>query len=516
MSAGRSTTYDTVAYPSNCCPQAHPDRLATLATLFGMSPAPVASGRVLELGCGEGRNLIAMAFALPDATFVGVDLAASAIARAREETQALGLANVEFHCADLLRWRPPGGPFDYVIAHGLLSWVPEAVCRRVFELCRDCLAPQGVVFVSYNALPGWHVRGMVREMMLFHTRHVSDPAAKIAQAKAFLGLLLAAHAAEGSPAALVKREAKRILDRNADAILFHDDLSEINRPFYFHELAALAGQHGLQFLAETDFSDIPESIYPPSVIEALKQLDENVVEKEQYLDFLRCRRFRQTLLCRDEISLKRELKPRLVRQLLIASSAKAQSTSPDLRAGVFEAFAGPGGTMQVDDPLTKAAIVELLAIWPRALPFGELLKAARRRLAQPAADGDEERLAEALLTAYSAVIELHVWQPPWTVGRPTLNALARWQLANDRETVTSLWHADIRVAEPTMRAIFQLLDGAREIPAVAAELGRRIDAGELALPSNAARPNLLADVTLAVRDAAAKGLLIAWDVAMEQ
>ena len=85
MSAGASTAYDAVAYPSRCCPQAHPDRLATLATLFGMAPAPVERCRVLELGCGDGRNLLALAFALPGSTFVGVDLAPSAVARAKDE-----------------------------------------------------------------------------------------------------------------------------------------------------------------------------------------------------------------------------------------------------------------------------------------------------------------------------------------------------------------------------------------------------------------------------------------------
>ena len=70
-----ATSYDSVLYPSHACAETHPDRLATLATLFGLSPAPVERCRVLELGCGDGGNLLAMAFALPGSTFVGVDLA---------------------------------------------------------------------------------------------------------------------------------------------------------------------------------------------------------------------------------------------------------------------------------------------------------------------------------------------------------------------------------------------------------------------------------------------------------
>jgi SAM-dependent methyltransferase len=521
MSAGGPTAYDTVAYPANCYPATHPDRLATLATLFGMSPAAVDNCRFLELGCGEGRNLLAMAFALPGSRFVGVDLAASAVARANHEASALGLANVEFHCGDLVDWSPPDGPFDYVVAHGLVSWVPDAVCRRAFELCRDRLTPRGVAFVSYNALPGWHLRGMLREMMLFHTRHVSDPAEKIARAKAFLGLLRAAQAAEGTSSAVVKTEALRILDFGADAVLFHDDLAEINRPFYFHEFAALAGQHRLQFLAEADFSALQDSAHSPPVAEALAQLDDNIVLKEQYLDFLRCRRFRRTLLCRDDVPLNRALTPGMVRQFLIASNAKAESPCPDLSAGVFETFTGPGGSMQVDDPVTKAAMRELLAARPRALPFGELLAAARRRLGRSAADdsdSDGDRLATDMLAAFSAVVELHVSQPPWVVARgerPALNGLARWQLVNGQQALTSLCHTDVRADSPTLRAMLLLMDGTRDVPTHAAALGRRIDAGELPLPPGTVRQNLPAEVAHAVRDLAAKGLLSAWDDATD-
>src|SRR5262249_11468180 len=137
MSADTLTAYDAVAYPTPPIPQTHPDRLATLATLFGMTPAPVDNCRVLELGCGDGGNLIAMAVGLPGSAFVGVDRAPTAITQAKEEARTLGLANVEFHCADLLEWTPRQGLFDYVIAHGLFSWVPEAVRLRVLQLCRD-------------------------------------------------------------------------------------------------------------------------------------------------------------------------------------------------------------------------------------------------------------------------------------------------------------------------------------------------------------------------------------------
>jgi SAM-dependent methyltransferase len=518
MSTGALTAYDAVAYPSRCCPQAHPDRLATLATLFGMAPAPVERCRFLDLGCGDGGNLLALAFALPGSAFVGVDFAPSAIARANEEARALGLTNVEFHCADLLDWAPPGEPFDYIIAHGLISWVPAAVRLRVFEICRDRLTAQGVVYVSYNALPGCRIRGMLREMLLFHTRHFAGAAEKIAQAKAFLGLLLAGRPVDDFTD-VVKKEAQWILGREAefDALLFHDDLADINHPFYFHELAALAGQHGLQFLAEAEVSEMQASIHPPAVVQALRQLGGDVVLQEQYLDFLKCRRFRRSLLCRENVPLNRELSPGSMRRFLIASEANPVSPSPDLSAGVIEGFSASGATIQIDDPLTKAAMLELAAAWPRGLSFNELVKASRSRLGQPAreaGEGDEEQLAEAILAAHAAaVVELHLYQPPWEVrqaGGPVLSPLARIQLTNGRDAVATLRHTNMRVAAPALRAMFLMLDGSRDVPGVAAELGRRVDAGELELPAGVTREHLEADVAQAVRDAAAGGMLLAW------
>jgi SAM-dependent methyltransferase len=517
MNTDTLTAYDTVAYPTPPLAQTHPDRLATLATFFGMTPAPATHCRVLELGCGDGGNLNPLAFGLPRSTFVGVDLAPTAITQAKDEAGALGLANVEYHCADLLDWAPPGAPFDYVIAHGLFSWVPDAVRLRVLRLCRERLAPQGVAYISYNAMPGGHIRGMLRDMMRFHTRHLAAPAEKIGQAKMLLRLLAEGQAQNDEFAAVLRKEARRVLQRGADHVLFHDDLADVNRPYYFHEFVALAGRHALQFLAEADLPDMQDWTQPAAVVEALKPLSGDIVLKEQYLDFLKCRRFRQTLLCRAGVPLNREPRPESVRQFLIASPARPKAAGPDPGGGAAEAFVSPrGASAQVDDPLTRAAMLELLAAWPRALLWGDLVKAARGRLGRPPADDfDDEaaRLAEFLLAGYgTGLVELRLSQAAWAVRpgpRPVLSPLARGQLARGREIVADLRHTGSRMDEPIAREMLLLLDGTRDLQAVAAELGRRIDAGEVSLPAGAKREDLPADVERAVQDAAARALLIA-------
>ena len=298
MSAERFS-YDAVAYPSHPLPQAHPDRLATLAALFGLSPAPPERCRVLELGCGDGANLVPLAYALPDSRFLGIDLAETAVAKGRAVARELGLANAELRHADLMELPSDLGEFDYVIAHGLYSWVPAPVRDRILKICADHLAPQGVAYVSYNTFPGGRVRQMIRDMMRFHVRDFPEPERRIAQSRSLVKFLAEGHTAEGPYRDLLREELRRVGFEKDEAVLYHDDLSEVNDPVYFHEFAAHAAAHGLQYLGEADFFEMQDRLYPPHIAKELRELGErDVLLKEQYLDFLKLRRFRQTLLCR--------------------------------------------------------------------------------------------------------------------------------------------------------------------------------------------------------------------------
>jgi cyclopropane fatty-acyl-phospholipid synthase-like methyltransferase len=146
------TPYDTVFYPGYAMEQAHPDRLATLATLFGMRPADVSRCRVLELGCGDGLHLIAVALGLLEAECVGIDLAAAGLCKGQEVIRELGLTNVTLRHMDLMEVGRDLGQFDYIIAHGIYSWVPPEVRDKLLTICKENLAANGVAYVSYNVV----------------------------------------------------------------------------------------------------------------------------------------------------------------------------------------------------------------------------------------------------------------------------------------------------------------------------------------------------------------------------
>src|SRR5262249_14559193 len=122
-----TTSYDVLPYGDRTFPRTHPDRLATIATLFGMAPAPPEACRVLELGCAGGANLIAMAESLPGSHFIGIDLSARQVDAGRERVRAKGLSNVALHRRDILEVGEDFGRFDYIVCHGVYSWVPATV-----------------------------------------------------------------------------------------------------------------------------------------------------------------------------------------------------------------------------------------------------------------------------------------------------------------------------------------------------------------------------------------------------
>jgi len=189
MSEPVPTAYDSVVYPGYAYAQTHPDQLAAYARLCGLEPAPVERCRVLEVACGDAANLLPMAVALPKATFHGFDLASSSIERGRAIARELGLANLTLAHLDINEAPARMGEFDYVIAHGFYSWVPQSARDQPMAICRASLAPRGVAFISYNTLPGGHIRRMIREMMLFHVDRAPDPETKTNQARALLHFL---------------------------------------------------------------------------------------------------------------------------------------------------------------------------------------------------------------------------------------------------------------------------------------------------------------------------------------
>ena len=312
-------SYDQLPYPSKFFVQTFPDRLAANAVLFGMDPPRPNNARVLELGCGIGSNLIAQAYFMPDAAFVGVYLSSVHIDDAKAAAAELGLGNIEFRQMDVTEMSARDfGTFDYITAHGLFSWVPEFVRKSVLALYAELLTPSGVGYISYGVYPGAHLRRAAQGAMRYVSRGITEPEAKVTRGLSFLKFLT-----ENSPdTSTYRRSLVDELDRHRShtaSDIFHDDLSDLNTPFYFHEFVEMLSANGLQFLAEAELHAMGSGDLPAQAREFISSLDD-ALEREQYLDLLRGRSFRQTLVCRANISLNRTPGPEVLNKLRISSS----------------------------------------------------------------------------------------------------------------------------------------------------------------------------------------------------
>jgi SAM-dependent methyltransferase/methyltransferase-like protein len=476
MSTDAATSYDLIPYPSYTFPETHPDRMAVLATLLGLPAAPVARCRVLEIGCAAGANLIPMAEDLPGSTFVGIDLSRRQIDQGRQAVADLGLGNIELRHQGILEFEPGAETFDYILCHGVYSWVAPEVQERILAICRHSLHPDGVVYISYNTLPGWHMRGMIRDMMLYHGRRFSDPRQQVAEARGLLDFLVSSVSMEQNPYGQFLRSELEQLRRADDAYLFHDHLEEHNSPVYFHQFVERAAGHGLRYLADVDLCTMEFRNLPPQVGQVLGRVSGDLIQLEQYMDFLRNRTFRRSTLCRAHHTPRYRLEPAALVPLFIGSALQPSSPRPDLGPSVREDFRGPTGSSAFSiHPVVKAALLVLGEAWPQVLSFAELCARARARLGGEAATvEDAQQVGQALLTFYTIAADLVEFRPrPLRVAarpgpRPLARPLARWQAGTGR-SVINLRHEFVAV-DDFGRQVLRRLDGQHTRQAVAQEL----------------------------------------------
>jgi methyltransferase-like protein/cyclopropane fatty-acyl-phospholipid synthase-like methyltransferase len=484
----RKNSYDEIPYESRPFPQSHPDRLSTLGRLFGLSPARVTRCHVIELGCASGGNLIPMAYHLPGTEFVGVDLSSRQVATGRGDIEKLSLKNIRIEHASVMDVDSSWGVFDYIICHGVYSWVPDEVQDKILAIASENLVPQGIAYVSYNTYPGWHMREMIRHMMLYHANQFDEIQERIDQARALVDFLAESVPAEDDPYGLLLQTELDNIRRSSDSYLFHDHMEVVNAPVYFYQFAERADRHGLQYLSEANFATVLTSGFPDEVSETLDQISDDLIRNEQYMDFIRNRMFRQTLLCRKGISLKRGLGGEDVSGLLVASAASPKEEPVDLAPGVKQSFEAPGGLpVQTEFPLTKAALTVLWEHWPRAIDLNTLFREANRRLNNPPgqrkAEVQKNRmvLADDLLHCYAAnAVEFRTWQPDFVTEvseRPRVSGLASY-MAGKEQFVVNQRHQGVHL-DPVALELVRLLDGTRDRPALIKHLSDLVEKGTL-------------------------------------
>jgi methyltransferase-like protein/ubiquinone/menaquinone biosynthesis C-methylase UbiE len=470
-----AASYDEVPYDSKPLFSTHPDCLGTAGRLRGLSAAPASNCRVLELGCATGGNLIPMAYALPGSRFVGIDLSPAQIAAGESLCRKVGLTNIALHAASIADLDASWGQFDYIICHGVFSWVPPAIRDKILWICRHLLAPAGVAYISYNTYPGWHMKNIVRDLMRYQAARFDDPQTKIQQARSILTFMARASAGLDNPISrLLSGQAESLAD-DADYYLYHEHLEDSNQPFYFHEFVAQARGAGLEYLGEAWHHTQLDNL-PADVQETLQAISRDLIDLEQYVDIINSRTFRRTLLCHAEVPIEQTPDPSVLDTMHLSALARPAASQPDVCSDAPEKFLMDDGTSATTNiPLCKAALLELFQHWPATLPFTELCAAAAARVGPgaPPPAAARQLLAAFLIRGYVAQVTA-VHSEPFSFtrrvsDRPRASRLARIVSA-ERPNVPNLRHRLI-VLSPLDRHIVPWADGSRSVAEIAAAAG---------------------------------------------
>ncbi len=479
--------YDQVTYESFPYPQSAPDRIATIGRLFGIDTASPGNCRVLELGCASGGNLIPLAETYPQSNFVGIDLSKRQVAEGVDIISRLGLQNIEIRHQDISDVTKDSGKFDYIICHGVYSWVAPKVQASIFEACNQLLAPNGLAYVSYNTYPGWHFRGMIRDMMLYHTANLAEPAMKVAQARALLDFLAQSVPTQDNAYGIMLRNEANVLKQLNDTYLLHDHLSEANHPVYFHQFAEKLREFGLQYVGEADFYSMISGNLPKEVDVTLKRISNEIVRTEQYMDFVCNRTFRQTVICRSDLNINRNLSAQDVLAFNV-SAALRMSADVSLEAGKVETFtSASGASLTTGQPLTKAALRHLTEIFPTSISFKELLAVATASvsplLIQDAGSAlaASQQLGSDILAAYASnIVNLKSGPDSFSTtisDRPAVSGLAR-EHAKTLNRVTNRLHELVNI-DSFGRTIIGLLDGESDYQSILNKLVDMASSGQL-------------------------------------
>lgn len=434
--------YDEVAYPSATFLQTHPNRLAVLARLHGLAAPAPETARVLEIGGGDGLNLIAMAVAWPHATFLNIDLAAAPVARGASMIAMTRLMNVRCDVADIrnLTVDHPAGTFDYIIAHGVYAWVPAPVRHAILAAFAHLLSPDGMAFVSFNAMPGGQIRQIMRDMVLHAIDGVRNNDARLAAAVAFLDEYKNPRADDGDLVAALRNQAAAMLSRPR-AGLYHDELGPFFAPQSLAQIAKDAEPHFLEFLTDSGSNRTRDGFVGETTGSCVRRLQAD--------DYEELRFFRQIVFVKEGRYPCRNLAVDALRDLFVGGSFE------HLGDGEWRTASGE---FSLHDKELTATLERLTAHWPRYLPLAHF-------------DLSDAQIAALVELWHDNLVFLSTTPERFALDpgtHPCASPLVRAQLELGTPNVCSLHHLPVGVEDPAARILLTACDGTRDRTALTA------------------------------------------------
>lgn len=449
------TTYDEIQYQDEAIKATSISHIHGVATLFGLKPQDPNRARVLELGCARALNLINLAYLHPKSKFVGVDLSKAQIEVANERITGLALGNIEAKHASILDIDQSWGTFDYIIAHGILSWVPDDVRQKIFSIFETNLSPQGIGYVSYNTYPGWHIRDPLRAYMLEAAKDHTEFNTRATAGREILAFLLRCMEAEETPISKCYQQEIKQMISMPNWYYIHDFMNDICQPFYFVNVIKDLKAHNLEYLGDSEIASMLPGNLSPKIQQALRQKAIDEIKVEHLMDFCSNRMFRRTLVVKKGTAISRKVFPSQLHNAYL-SSPMFPSTETEEESKVR--FVHPnGGGLESSDPLLRQIVLQLHARWPDNMNLLDLYAYVNLSPESPKALEIAEQL---LRCAFANLVDISYFPyrcTPKIEEKPIASKVARY-IAKQSTTIPTLRH-DTAHLDAIEQQIISHLDG---------------------------------------------------------
>ncbi len=484
------TSYDNMPYESYPYPQSSPAHLRTIGVLFGMNPPPLENARVLELGCAAGGNLIPTAVTYPKSHCVGIDLSKVQIDQGVEFIKKMGLKNVELKAMSITDITPEMGKFDYIITHGVFSWVPDFVREKMLKICGTMLTDNGIAYISYNTLPGWNMVRSIREMMLYHSAGFEGDKNKVTQARLLLEFIKDSTEGQKTPYAEFLRNEADLLANQPDHYIRHEHLEDNNLQMYFSDFMAHASKEGLQYLGDASISSMYIGNLPKKVSDKLAEI-KDIVRVEQYLDYLNNRRFRSSLLCKKTAQINRALSASDIEKFYISMNSQPEKPEAEVNLedslDTLKFFFNNNKDVNVStsSPAMKAILYTLSENVGNMINTEELIKSSVKKLKNVKAEEVKaEFINNAMKLVLSGYINISSEAPKYlakTSEKPKVSELVRFQCEHTPNYwVTNQKHERLSI-NIFDKVALRYLDGNNDSKKLLENIVKHVEKGDLTL-----------------------------------
>ena len=460
--------YELIPYRHGAIPVSHPARIGAIGRIHGLDCAPPDRSRVLELGCAEGMNLLPLAERFPHSEFVGVDFSSAQIETGEAARAACNLDNARLIRADLREFEVDPESFDYVLVHGVYSWVSDEVKDRVLAICSRALRANGLAYISYNTLPGWSLLDGLRKVLLREMASRDGMHEQITRARQVIAVLNESVRTQSGPHAELLRQAFADMLAKRPELLFHDELAAINDPRTFAEFTSHAAAHSLSYVAEAHYATLPFEHVPEAMRRPLERISTDFLQRQQLMDVVFQRWLRGSLLGKMPAAVRRDPDRRVLRDCALGLRLQPADSQVDL---------APGSAMRLLDankeatvfhqPAEKALLAVLSQSFPARIPFLHAVNAANRLLAQvklPPIE-DDSSICEFLFRLFSvdALDLVLAGDAEWLrTSKPPRPSLLMQYQAGHELPVINRWHESVEVVGPGRQWLLSALDQPNE------------------------------------------------------